>query len=67
VRLHIAEWRRNRAGPMLAIYALGAAPSAARSATLSPADKCRRWRGRDKIRKRDFGLGAQLARMLESV
>ena len=61
-RIHIAFWRRNRAGPMVAVYAAGAGESAEKPAVLSPAEKCRRSREKKRVLTIDRGLVAQLSR-----
>jgi lambda repressor-like predicted transcriptional regulator len=43
-RVHISEWRRNRKGPMVAVYAEGPGQNAVKPAPLSQAEKMQRWR-----------------------
>ena len=62
-RVHIVAWRRNRAGPMIAVYAAGDGPSVDKPAPLSRAEKCRRCRERKRALSSDRGLAAQLARV----
>ena len=62
-RIHIAAWRRNRAGPMIAVYALGDDPPAAKPAPLSHAEKCRRSREKKQVLSGDRGIAAQLSRI----
>ena len=62
-RIHIAAWRRNRAGPMIAVYALGDDPPAEKPCPLSHAEKCRRSREKKLVISGDRGIVAQLARI----
>ena len=59
-RIHIAAWRRNRAGPMLAVYEAGQGPAAPKPAPLSGAEKCRRFREKERVLFADRGVTAQL-------
>jgi len=59
-KIHIAAWRRNRAGPMTAIYAAGHGESAEKPEPLSGAEKCRRFREKDRVLTADRGLAAQM-------
>lgn len=43
-RAHISEWRRNRQGPMVAVYTAGPGRNATKPAPLSQAEKMQRWR-----------------------
>ena len=61
-RIHISAWRRNRAGPMVAVYSVGFAPPAEKPAPLSHAEKCRRSREKSRVLSDDRGITAQLAR-----
>ena len=61
-RIHISAWRRNRAGPMVAVYSVGFAPPAEKPAPLSHAEKCRRSREKNRVLSDDRGIAAQLAR-----
>ena len=61
-RIHIAAWRRNRAGPMIAVFAAGPGKPAEKPAPLSRAEKCRRSREKKMAIFEDRGLAAQLAR-----
>ena len=57
-RIHIVGWRRNRAGPMIAVYAAGRGNSVEKPPPLSRAEICRRSRERKKIAD-DRGIWAQ--------
>ena len=61
-RIHIAAWRRNRAGPMTAVYAIGNKPAAEKPVPLSGAEKCRRFREKERALSADRGIVAQLFR-----
>lgn len=61
-RIHIVTWRRNRAGPMIAVYASGYGQSAERPAPLTNAEKCRRNREKKRVLSGDRSLVVQLAR-----
>lgn len=61
-RIHVCAWRRNRAGPMVAVYAAGDGMAAAKPEPLSRAEKCRRSREKKRALHDDRGLAAQLAR-----
>lgn len=45
-RIHILGWRRNKRGPMTAVYRVGPGVNAAKPSAYSPAAKSRRWRVR---------------------
>lgn len=45
-RVHVCAWRRNRNGPMAAVYAAGAGPNEPKPAPLSGAERLRRYRTR---------------------
>ncbi len=60
--IHIAAWRHNRAGPMIAIYAAGEGSPAQKPAPLSHAEKCRRSREKKRVLNQDRGVATQLAR-----
>lgn len=62
-RIHIAAWHRNRAGPMIAVYAAGYGESAEKPKPLSRAEKCRRCREKKRVLFEDRGLAVQLARL----
>jgi len=62
-RIHIFAWRRNRAGPMIAVYALGPGKAAVKLTPLSHAESCRRSREKKRVLSEDRGLAAQLARI----
>ena len=62
-RIHVAAWRHNRAGPMVAVYAAGNGSAAGKPAPLSHAEKCRRSREKKRALIDDRGLAAQLARL----
>lgn len=59
-RIHIVDWRRNRAGPMTAIYAAGRGESVDKPEPLSGAEKCRRFREKERALSSDRGLAAQM-------
>ena len=59
-RIHIAAWRRNRAGPMIAVYVAGYGLAAQKPAPLSGAEKCRRFREKGHVLFADRGVIAQL-------
>jgi len=65
-RVHIAAWRRNRAGPMTAIYAAGRGESAEKPEPLSGAEKCRRFREKERVLSADRGLTAQMQLIRQS-
>ncbi len=60
-RIHIAAWRRNHAGPMIAVYAVGQGRPAPKPGPLSRAESCRRSREKKRVFSQDRGLAAQLA------
>ena len=60
-RIHIAHWRRNRAGPMQAVYATGPGISAARPAPFSRAEVSRRSREKQRALRPPLGVAEQLA------
>jgi predicted ArsR family transcriptional regulator len=62
-RIHVSAWRRNRAGPMVAVYAEGFGKPAEKPAPLSHAEKCRRSREKNRALDNDRGIAAQLARV----
>lgn len=62
-RIHICDWKRNRAGPMSAVYAAGYAKSVERPVPLSGADKARRFREKSRALSDSRGLAAQLSRI----
>lgn len=62
-RVHIAAWRRNQNGPMVAVYAAGHGQPAEKPAPLSRAEKCRRSREKKRALSDDRGLSAQLSRI----
>ena len=62
-RIHVAAWRHNRAGPMIAVYAAGHGSAAEKPAPLSHAEKCRRSREKKRALLEDRGLAAQLSRI----
>jgi len=61
-RIHICDWRRNRAGPMTAVYAAGYAQSAEKPEPFSRADKARRFREKSRALSDNRGVAAQLLR-----
>ena len=60
-RIHIAAWRRNHAGPMIAVYAVGPGQAAPRPSPLSRAESCRRSRDKKRVLSQDRGITSQLA------
>jgi len=64
-RIHIAAWRRNRAGPMIAVYAAGYGLPAPKPAALTGAEKCQRVREKERALSSDRGLTAQLVSILQ--
>lgn len=62
-RIHVTAWRRNRAGPMVAVYAAGFGAPAEKPAPLSHAEKCRRNREKNRALTDDRGVVAQLLRV----
>ena len=62
-RIHIAAWRRNRAGPLIAVYGFGFGCSAEKPAPLSIADKCRRCREKKRALSDNRGVAAQLSKI----
>lgn len=62
-RIHVTSWRRNRAGPMVAVYAAGQGTAAKKPAPLSGAEKCRRNREKNRVFTADRGISAQLSRL----
>lgn len=62
-KIHVAAWRHNRAGPMIAVYASGHGTPAEKPAPLSHAEKCRRSREKKRVLSEDRGIAAQLARI----
>ena len=65
-RIHISAWRRNRAGPMIAVYAAGYGLPAPKPAALTGAEKCRRVREKERALSSDRGLTAQLVSIRQS-
>ena len=65
-RIHISAWRRNRAGPMIAVYAAGYALPAQKPDALTGAEKCRRVREKERALSSDRGLTAQLVSIRQS-
>lgn len=61
-RVHVTAWRRNRAGPMIAVYAAGYKAAAEKPGPLSAAEKSRRFRERERALCADRGVVAQLLR-----
>ncbi|MEI7432045.1 MAG: hypothetical protein WCL27_16480 [Betaproteobacteria bacterium] len=62
-RIHLAGWRRNQAGPMVAVYGPGPGQAAAKPAPLSRAEKSRRSREKKRVFVEDRGIAAQLSRL----
>lgn len=62
-RVHIAAWRRNKAGPMVAVYAAGDGEPAEKPAPLSSAEKSRRSREKKRVLTEDRCFSAQLSRL----
>ncbi len=62
-RIHIAAWRRNRAGPMLAFYATGKGSAPKKPEPLSQAEKRRRSREKKRALFADRWLAARLMRV----
>lgn len=62
-RIHVAAWRRNRAGPMVAVYAAGPGEAAAKPEALSHAEKCRRHREKQAALTGDRSLVSQLGQI----
>ena len=65
-RIHVAAWRRNHNGPMVAVYAAGFGQAAERPAPLSRAEKCRRSREKKRALSDDRSVSAQLSRISTS-
>ena len=61
-KIHVAAWRHNRAGPMIAVYAAGHGQPAEKPAPLTHAEKCRRSREKSRVLSGDRGIAAQLGR-----
>lgn len=62
-RVHVTAWRRNRSGPMIAVYAAGYGQPAEKPAPLSRAEKSRRNREKKRALSDDRGVSAQLSRI----
>ncbi len=62
-RIHVSCWRRNRAGPMVAVYASGKGLPAEKPSPFSRAEKCRRSREKKRAIFSDRSITAQLARI----
>ncbi|MEI7431670.1 MAG: hypothetical protein WCL27_14540 [Betaproteobacteria bacterium] len=62
-RIHVTTWRRNRAGPMIAVYAAGQGEAAKKPVPLSHAEKCQLSREKKRVLSQDRGLVAQLSRL----
>lgn len=62
-RIHIAAWRRNRAGPLIAVYAVGFGKSAEKPAPLSRDERCRRCRQKKRALSDNRGVVAQLSKI----
>lgn len=62
-RIHIAAWRRNRAGPLIAVYAAGHGNPAEKPAPLSRAEKCCRCREKKLALSDNRGIAVQLSRI----
>ena len=59
-RVHIQSWRRNRSGPMIAVYAAGPGRAAEKPEVFSEAQKSHRHRDKKRILNLDRSLMAQL-------
>jgi len=59
-RIHISSWRRNRAGPMVAVYAFGQGTTKEKPSPLNRAEKCRRYREKMRALSCDRSLESQL-------
>lgn len=66
-RIHIAAWRRNRAGPMVAVYAAGPGRPAPKPSPLSRAENCRRSREKTRVLSQDRGITTQLASLQQAI
>jgi predicted ArsR family transcriptional regulator len=66
-RIHIAAWRRNHAGPMIAVYAAGPGRAAPKPSPLSRAESCRRSRDKKRVFSQDRGISTQLASLHEAI
>ena len=62
-RIYICDWKRNRAGPMTAVYAAGCAKSVEKPPPFSKTDKNRRCREKNRALSDNRGLAAQLLRI----
>ena len=62
-RVHIIGWRRNRAGPMTALYLAGTGQAAPRPAAFSGAEKCRRARSKAQALSVGRSVASQMARL----
>ncbi len=62
-RIYVCDWKRNRAGPMTAIYAAGNAQSVEKPPPFSRADKARRFREKSLALSDNRGVAAQLLRI----
>ena len=65
-RIHIAQWKRSRNGPMSAVYLAGPGRNADKPAALNAAEKSRRHRTRCAASGEGAELIAQLAGLLRS-
>ncbi len=59
--IHVASWRRNKAGSMAAVYELGPGDAAEKPAPLTQAEKNRRYRDKKRVLTADRSLRAQLS------
>lgn len=59
-RLHVCEWRRNRAGPMRAVYAFGEGNPAPKPTPYSGLEKTARYRTKVRALRGERGLLSQL-------
>ncbi len=59
-RIHVCDWRRNRAGPMRAVYAFGQGQSEPKPAPYSRSEKTARHRTKLRVLRGDRGLASQL-------
>lgn len=60
---HVSGWRRNRNGPMVALYSAGPGEPAKRPAVLTDSEKRSRARARKRALTSDASLVSQLARL----
>lgn len=63
-RIHIANWRRARNGPMCPVYVLGSGDNVARPDTLTSAHKSRRFREKQQVLAPENRFGLEIKALI---